>query len=538
MQCQHISAGCARLRHHVTAQDPWLSLNASDTSNVDREARAQFVTVAVKLLQSHRFAMDVAGTAVGVASLGIQVCQGLLDYYQACASFNADIQEARIWVIRLQRTLVILGNVLQGVNARHDVFQNAQSGILNCEDGIRRLETKLRKINKGCPTTAREKFKALGHRLAYPFQQSTLAKLKEIVRDLIGQLSLSMQVLLVDTDLSTRSLAAHIDDTVASLSTSTDGLQIAARSHQAQLAQLSECVKNVNAGTIAIHSELIGLPDQINHVITGLLSRFEVSEAKRFNMGQMFDVLNWLKAPDPSPHYLGALKKYHQGTGQWLFQTRQYLDWSAGVYPWLWMSGDPGKGKTVLCAQVIKRLSDKTRNRRAEVVAYFFFSFRAVLSHSPYRTLLLSLIAQLTDRQGDLLPDLQQACVDDDRTIQTLDSILLQLLQMQNMTYIVIDAMDECPEACCQREDVLDGLHRLSTAAANVRIFVTSRPSAEGSEAFVRSDKMRVLRLGHPPRDDLHLFLTKAMGNDRQFTKLDTALRDEIVDRLCRKNIS
>jgi hypothetical protein len=25
--------------------------------------------------------MDVAGTAVGIASLGIQVCQGLLSYY-------------------------------------------------------------------------------------------------------------------------------------------------------------------------------------------------------------------------------------------------------------------------------------------------------------------------------------------------------------------------------------------------------------------------------------------------------------------------
>jgi hypothetical protein len=78
--------------------------------------------------------MDVAGTAVGVASLGIQVCQGLLDYYQACKSFDITMQEAQRWIIHLQRTLIILGDVLQGANAKQDVFQNAQTGILNCED--------------------------------------------------------------------------------------------------------------------------------------------------------------------------------------------------------------------------------------------------------------------------------------------------------------------------------------------------------------------------------------------------------------------
>ena len=38
--------------------------------------------------------MEVAGTAVGVAALGIQVCEGLLKYYRDWKDFEDDIREA------------------------------------------------------------------------------------------------------------------------------------------------------------------------------------------------------------------------------------------------------------------------------------------------------------------------------------------------------------------------------------------------------------------------------------------------------------
>lgn len=83
--------------------------------------------------------MDVAGTAVGVASLDIQVCQGLLDYYQAYKSYDQDIQGARKWIVNLQRTLLVLSDLLQSSNVKQDVFQNTQAGLLDCEDGILKL---------------------------------------------------------------------------------------------------------------------------------------------------------------------------------------------------------------------------------------------------------------------------------------------------------------------------------------------------------------------------------------------------------------
>lgn len=38
--------------------------------------------------------LSVAGTAVGIASLGIQVCQGLIKYLQAVNDRNEEIKDA------------------------------------------------------------------------------------------------------------------------------------------------------------------------------------------------------------------------------------------------------------------------------------------------------------------------------------------------------------------------------------------------------------------------------------------------------------
>jgi hypothetical protein len=486
--------------------------------------------------------MDVAGAAVGVASLGIQVCQGLLDYYQACESYHRDIQEAQKWILHLQRTLVILGDVLQSSNAKQDVFQNAQTGILNCEDGIRKLEKKLRKIRKGDLSTAKERTKAMGHRLIYPFQQSTVAKLKEIVKDLFEHLLLSIQVLQVDTDFNTQALALHINDTVASISASTTSLEDAARSQQAQMARLSDNIESVQSGTVAIRKELVGLPDQISQAVAGLLSITRIGELTRRNQldqrssrSKLFDVLNWLEAPDPSARHLRARKAHTPGTGQWLFRAPEFKSWMSGRCPWLWISGRAGSGKTVLCSQTIEHIANQTRYQPAEVIAYFYFSTTGNYELPPYEMLLLSLIAQLADRQGDLLPDLQEAFTRDDRDIGVLESIVLQLFHLHVRVYLVIDALDECPLAWCYRQNVLDGLRRLSTAAKHVRIFVTSRVEEHDIETSMQRDGVEALRLDQASmQEDIRSYLKEAMGRD-EFRAATAATRKVLEHSLLEK---
>ena len=57
--------------------------------------------------------MEAAGTAAGIASLGIQVCQGLLSYYEAWRSYHQDICDACDKASELEKTFALLNDTLQ-----------------------------------------------------------------------------------------------------------------------------------------------------------------------------------------------------------------------------------------------------------------------------------------------------------------------------------------------------------------------------------------------------------------------------------------
>lgn len=400
----------------------------------------------------------------------------------------------------------------------------------------------MRKIRKDDPTTASEKTKAIGHRLIYPFQQSTIAKLKEIVKDLFEHLLLSIQVLQVDTEFSTQTVALRTDNTVNSISASTSNLESASRSQQAQLARLSDSIKGVHSKNSDVQNELTGLPDRISHAVAGLLSKVrnvDIVNSRRQvrdnNKSQMFDVLNWLKAPDPSACHLRARIEHIPGTVQWFFRSPEFKGWLSGRYPWLWVSGSAGSGKTILCSQAIEYLADHSRHRKAEVMTYFYFDFRAESNRAttPYQRLLLSLIVQLVDRRDDLLPDLSEAYANDVQHIGTLESIVLQLLGFRVRAYIVVDALDECPETWSQAQDVLDGLHRLSAAADHVRILTTNRTGLCDGATCVRKEAIAMPTHGQlPTQEDLRLFVAERMKRSGRFDALTTATRQNVTNAI------
>lgn len=136
----------------------------------------------------------VAGSAVGVISLGIQVCQGLLQYYGGWKGGREDVASMYSSVENLAETLRALQQTVQGkslsVNAK-----NVQSSIAACETGIQELQRKLAKVQKVRGSDTVSKLHEQGRRLLYPFRESTLIKLKEIVSDIRANLNLAVDTL-------------------------------------------------------------------------------------------------------------------------------------------------------------------------------------------------------------------------------------------------------------------------------------------------------------------------------------------------------
>ncbi len=135
---------------------------------------------------------SVAGTAVGIISLGIQVSQGLVEYYSQWKHFGADVHVMYASIEQLIRGFRLVREKLEGENFA--IFPSAsevEASIQLCEAGIMELKQKLEKIRAKEPLgNLRKKdaflndLKAQGKRLLYPFQRGTLGKLQDVVNDL------------------------------------------------------------------------------------------------------------------------------------------------------------------------------------------------------------------------------------------------------------------------------------------------------------------------------------------------------------------
>ena len=145
-------------------------------------------------------AFGVAGSAVGVISLGIQVCQGLLAYYDSWKGCHQDIENTSKSIASLTETLQLVSRVVKNKKGQGDpVEQQISSIVVRCRTGIEALSKELERFEK-YPESAdiRSKIKSHMRRLYYPFKESTLAKLRDSVQDVRDELVPALGVLQVE----------------------------------------------------------------------------------------------------------------------------------------------------------------------------------------------------------------------------------------------------------------------------------------------------------------------------------------------------
>lgn len=92
--------------------------------------------------------MEAAGTTVGIASLGIQVCQGLLSYYDDWKGYNSDIDGVYYSITDLSRNLTIFIASLQKGNLDQEISDRVKTCVTSCEDALQEMSTKLRSLRK------------------------------------------------------------------------------------------------------------------------------------------------------------------------------------------------------------------------------------------------------------------------------------------------------------------------------------------------------------------------------------------------------
>jgi hypothetical protein len=137
----------------------------------------------------------VTGSAIGVISLGIQVCQGLVQYYGSWKDSRKDIAKMCKSVDNLAEILKALKENVDSKSLAGDVIKNIQSSIVACTSGIKELQDELAKVQEVKGSNVLSKVHEQGRRLLYPFRESTLFKLREIVSDVRANLGLAVNML-------------------------------------------------------------------------------------------------------------------------------------------------------------------------------------------------------------------------------------------------------------------------------------------------------------------------------------------------------
>ncbi|GKU22155.1 unnamed protein product [Fusarium langsethiae] len=135
------------------------------------------------------------------------------------------------------------------------------------------------------------------------------------------------------------------------------------------------------------------------------------------------------------------------GTFEWIPQTQQYRDWIASEYALLWISGPPGKGKTVISI-FLSKLMEATK---PDSTVIYFFCDNKTASRNSAVNVLRGLMSQLIHCHPHLLSIListwriQKENLFRTNSFETLWRIFNQMLETlkDQQVCCVLDALDE-----------------------------------------------------------------------------------------------
>ncbi|CAN9401069.1 unnamed protein product [Alternaria sp. RS040] len=441
------------------------------------------------------------GTAVGVVSLGIQVCEGILKYYSDWKGYEDDIQGTYTEIDDLAKTLALLHDELQMVSQKA-LATRAQECLATCQDGIQQLKKKLKKLHKDAPAGLLQRAQVGGLRLMYPFRKSTLEKLKEIAQGLMQQLNLALEII----HLSNSHSAQHKADQIQSTLDATGTL-----------------VTRIEATTLITQT-------QVSATAASVQALLSVEQSRK-----VLEMLKWLEAPDPTTNHTQARAKHETGTGEWLLNSQGYQDWISGSSPLLWLHGKAGCCKTILCSTVIEDMFSRVSSQDNVAFAYFYFSFSDAQKQN-YTGVLLSMVAQLSRKRSvhPLLSAAYSQAPSQKPSSEVLEHILLALLEEYKTSYLVVDALDECSEE--QREKTLEGFRRITQFLPKIRFLMTSRKEADIEDFLLSWPVTRLAIDEECVNKDIDLYVKNALGADRKLVKLPSTTKKEIEDEFRKKS--
>jgi len=179
-------------------------------------------------------------------------------------------------------------------------------------------------------------------------------------------------------------------------------------------------------------------------------------------------------------------------------------------------------------------------------IAYYYFDFRDVKKQDCYG-LLSSLISQLSAESDSCYNVLSQLYSANNRgarkpSISALKNCMTDMLSLpgQGPVYIIVDALDECPNSSgipSPREKVLELIEELvKLELPNLHLCVASRPEVDIRMVLEPLTSLRVsLHDEIGQKEDIFRYIKSVIYSDRNMRKWKEEDKQHVVDVLCEK---
>ncbi|KAJ7079503.1 hypothetical protein C8R43DRAFT_1053075 [Mycena crocata] len=247
----------------------------------------------------------------------------------------------------------------------------------------------------------------------------------------------------------------------------------------------------------------------------------------------------WLRSPPDmgrKQHEIQKLRK--EGTGRWLLDHDLFVEWqdNSGA---LWIQGPSGSGKSVLSSAIVNKLIEDQRLFRnlgkSSAVAFFYFDFkdkednvveralrRIILqlsAQSPYHCRALNMLYELS--KGQTIPSYEE-----------LQQVLGELLLELGRTYIVLDALDECPDT--EQDKLVECIAMLQHYTHSpLHLLITSQPRTIFTDSFKTLPCIPLK--AKVTEKDIRIFLEGELQTNRKL-KTWASRANSITDRIVRKS--
>ncbi|KAJ7772269.1 hypothetical protein B0H16DRAFT_167196 [Mycena metata] len=289
------------------------------------------------------------------------------------------------------------------------------------------------------------------------------------------------------------------------------------------LRSLDDVAKTLNSGVTNIingiseqqtQSNLDDVAAVVNTGVTKIANSIS-EQQQQMGCAERTRIIDWLSPINFFLRHADVARTQQAGTGRWLLAEPRFQDWKASAGRTLWCPGIPGAGKTVLTSMVVDHFAAAECENNTIGVACVYLNHKEADNHTPSR-LLAGLWRQLVlDRDIGSLAAKLYSQHQEKRTFPSLEEVvdvLRSSLDVFSRVYVIVDALDECPEA--QRWIFL---RHLAALGPTVNLMITSRPhiTPEASHRNLDILEIRAIdedvrtyadaRIEHSPRLSKHV---------------------------------